>query len=225
MHGGKIVESIGGLLAKLVACVIAVLLAACAQRVETNVTEFHSFQAPPRGKTFILIPYKSQQGSLEWKSYADLVAAQLEKNGLVRSDKVYGTDYAVFLAYAIDDGHTSVSAAPVYGQTGGGTSTTTSGFVGRTPVSVTSYTPATYGVTGYVPVESTVYGRAVRITMIDVGQSLADNKPAPVYEATATSAGSIGNLNVVIGPMIEGVFKDWPGPSGKTRREAISIKD
>jgi hypothetical protein len=91
-------------------------------------------------------------------------------------------------------------------------------------VSTTSYTPATYGVTGYVPVEDTVYGRALRIVVIDVKRSIASDKPEVVYQGTATSVGSSGNLNVVMPAIIEGTFKDWPGRSGATTRQTTAIK-
>lgn len=63
-----------------------------------------------------------------------------------------------------------------------------------------------------------MFGRALKITIFDAEQSLASKKPVVVYEATATSAGSTGNLNVVMPSIVNGVFKDWPGPSGTTTR-------
>jgi len=114
-----------------------------------------------------MIPYKDQDGSLEWQNYANLVSQRLEKYGLVRVQPSQPADYAVFLTYAIDSGRTSVSAAPMYGQTSPATTTTTTGYVGSYPVYGTSYTPATYGITGYAPVSRTTYSRGVRITILD----------------------------------------------------------
>lgn len=197
--------------------VMALLLGACGTYVQTQVTAFHSLPPGVAGKRFVMVPYKDQQDSLEWRSYSDLVASKLESKGFVRAEQLNGADLAVFMVYAIDGGRTSVSAVPMYGQTGGGTTTTTTGYVGSTPVYGSTYTPPTYGITGYAPVESTVYGRAVKITILDVPASYSQKKGVPVYEATATSAGSNGTLNVVMPAIVDGIFKDWPGPSGATR--------
>lgn len=203
--------------------VAGVLLSACGTYVQTQVTAFHALPPGVAGKKFIMVPYKDQQDSLEWRSYSELVARKLESKGLIRSDQLSGADLAVFMVYAIDGGRKSVSAVPMYGQTGGGTTTTTTGYVGSTPVYGSTYTPPTYGITGYAPVESTVYGRALKITILDAPASFAQKKGVPVYEATATSAGSNGTLNVVMPAIVDGIFKDWPGPSGATRTVTTPI--
>jgi hypothetical protein len=209
----------------LVLVLLALFAAACAPtQVQTEVTAFHTLPDAPRGKTFVMVPYKNQDGSLEWQSYSNLVARQLQRNGMVRVQSISEADFAVFMAYAIDGGRTSVSSVPVFGQTGGGTTTTTTGFVGSTPVYGTTYTPPTYGVMGYAPVEDTVYGRAVKIVMVDVKRTTQERGLVTVYEATATSSGSIGNLNVVMPAIVAGTFKDWPGPPGATRRHAVPLE-
>jgi len=200
------------------AAAVALAVAACGAKVETNVTAFHNLSSAPRGQTFVMIPLKSQEGSLEFQTYAGMVASRLAQKGLVPTQQATGADYAVFIAYAIDEGRTSVSSAPVFGQTGGGTTTTTSGYVGRTPVYGSSYTAPTYGITGYVPVEDTVYGRAVKIVILDAKRTVAEGKNVVVYEATAASTGSSGNLNMVMAPILDAVFEDWPGKSGSTQR-------
>lgn len=200
-----------------VAIAVALLLSACGSYVETTVTAHHNLPTNAAGKRFVMVPYPDQENSLEWASFSDLVARQLEAKGLVRADRPQGADLAVFITYAIDKGRTSVSAVPMYGQTSSGRTSTTTGYVGMTPISATTYTPPTYGITGYTPVKDTVYGRALKIIILDVPASVAQNKGVPVYEATATSAGASGTLNVVMPAIVAGAFKDWPGPSGKTR--------
>ncbi len=196
---------------------VALLLGACGAHVKTTVTAHHKMPASVAGKRFVMVPYENQQNSLEWASYSNLVARQLEAKGLVRVDRATDADLAVFIAYAIDSGRTSVSAVPMYGQTSSGGTSTTTGYVGSRTVYASTYTPPTYGITGYVPVEDTTYGRALKITILDVPASVAQKKPVPVYEAMATSAGASGTLNVVMPAIVAGAFKDWPGPSGTTR--------
>jgi len=211
---------------RYIALVLAVLLGACSTtpRVQTEVTAFHTLQEAPTGKTFAMVPIPDQEGSLEWRNYANLVSRRLTNKGLVRVDYASEADLAVFLTYVIDGGRTTVSSVPVYGQTGGGTTTTTTGYVGRTPISGSTYTPPTFGVTGYAPVEDTVYTRRVRVYILDAKRTTA-NKPAVVYESTATSVGSIPNLNVVMPYIMDAVFNDWPGQSGTTQRLNLPIRE
>ena len=48
---------------RLVIVVLALMLAACADRVETRVTTFHSLTESPRGKTFTVVPLPAQASS------------------------------------------------------------------------------------------------------------------------------------------------------------------
>ncbi len=218
--GGEYVIKLLALLA-----LAAPLLGACAQ-VKTEVATFHSFQdGAPRDRSFLIMPSKAQASSLEFKAYADLVAQQLEAKGLVRVHAALEADYAVFLYYDIDGGRTVVSSVPIYGQTGGGTTSTVRGYAGGRPVSGTVYTPPTYGVTGYAPVSDTVYGRRVRIVMLDARHSLLEDRPIIVYEATGKSTGQSGTLAAVMPEIIESMFVDWPGKSGATVTRYVTAKE
>lgn len=59
--------------------------------------------------------------------------------------------------------------------------------------------------------------------MMDAQQSVAQKKAVMVYEATARSVGSTGNLNVVLTTIIESMFKDWPGNSGVTQHYELAL--
>lgn len=198
---------------------LALSLSACGQ---VSVTTFHTFSENPAGKSFEMVPGEKQQGSLEWKAYASMVASNLEAKGLRQVGSQGNSDYGVFVFYYIDSGTTSVSAMPTYGQTSSGTTTTTTSYVGRMPITQTSYTPPTYGITGYYPVSSTTFGKGLLISIMDVKQSLAERKPVTVYEARVTSTGSTSTLNESVPAMVAAVFKDWPGKSGVTRHVDIS---
>jgi hypothetical protein len=67
---GSLESTMSRLLALLL---VALGLAAC-HRVGADVTTFHNCSEPPKGKSFTMLPYRSQAGSLEWRSYASLVA-------------------------------------------------------------------------------------------------------------------------------------------------------
>lgn len=110
----------------------------------------------------------------------------------------------------------------LYGQTSGGKTTTTTSYVGRMPITQTSYTPPTYGVTGYYPVSTRTFSKGLLISIMDVRESRAERKPVTVYEARVTSTGSSNTLNEAIPAMVTAVFQDWPGKSGVTRHVEIS---
>lgn len=215
---------------RFLAVMLAVLALGACTRVRSDVTAFHTMPSTGAGATFVLVPYKDQQGSLEWRQYGALVSQQLQARGYREVQTVPAADFAVFLAYGIDDGKTTVSSMPIWGQTGGGTSLSTGsvyGNYGTTPYSGTytgtTYTTPTYGVTGYVPVKETTYTRVFLVDMVDVKQSTAQNL-VKRYEAKAKSAGSGGNLNQVAPYMIEAIFKDFPGKSGETRQVNVQVK-
>jgi hypothetical protein len=202
---------------------IALSLAACGQPVE--ITAFHTLNEKPAGKSFEVVPDERQQSSLEWKAYASMVASKLESNGLRQVGAQGDADFGVFVFYYIDSGTTSVSAMPIYGQTSAGRTTTTTTYVGRTPIYQTSYTPPTYGVTGYTPVSHTTFSKGLIISMMDIKKSMAERRPVTVYEARVTSAGSASSLNQIVPAMVAAVFQDWPGKSGTTRRVEVQLQD
>lgn len=197
---------------------IALALSACAQ---VNVTAFHTLPESLAGKTFEMVPGEKQQGSLEWKAYAEMVASKLEAKGLRQVAAQSDADYGVFVFYWIDGGATTVSAVPTYGQTSSGKTTTTTSYVGRMPITQTSYTPPTYGITGYYPASTTTYGKGMLISIMDVRKSVAERKPVMAYEAKITSTGSSNSINEAIPALVAAAFKDWPGKSGTTRRVEI----
>jgi hypothetical protein len=102
----------------LVICLIGIGLAGCGINVESNVSRFHELTADSKGKSFFILPAKEQEGSLEFRQYAEAVAQKLEAAGYVRKAELLQSDYAVSIGYTISDGKTVISEAPVFGRTG-----------------------------------------------------------------------------------------------------------
>ena len=215
-------------LLRLVGAIASLLfLVACQGSVLTELTPFHTFSdaASFQGKTFIVMPSKAQEGSLQWAQYSNLVAQKLESKGLRRVEDARAADYAVSLNYAIDGGRSVSNTSSSYGQTGGGTTSTATTLVGTQYVQTQVYTPPTYGVTGVYTTNSTKYGREIRITIMDVRQSLAQNKRVLVYESTGRSEGESGNINFVLPYIIDAMFIDWPGKSGVPQNQNVPVKN
>lgn len=196
-------------------------LNACAPSVRTDVTRFNEMPST-QGQTFVIEPSSNEQGSLEYKQYAQLIRQKLEQNGFHFSEKKSGEDYKVKFTFGIDNGSTSTVDMPLYGQTGGGTTTfqgNSMGSVGGAPYSSTSfgtsYTAPTYGEVGSVPISVTTYTRFLTLGIWDA-KSLAQGKGDKVFEANAISKGSSSSLPTVMPLMIDAVFQDFPGKNGET---------
>jgi hypothetical protein len=156
---------------------LALTLAAC-QSVNSDVTVFHNL--PDSGpRTFSLAPAEGQ--SLETASYLNLVADELTQRGWTH--KQTGGDLLVRIGYGVDNGQTVTSSIPLFGQTGGETSFTNgtiSGSNGLATYTGTTYTPATYGVVGDIPVSTTFYNRTLTVNYgrVYVGQTnFRGNRP------------------------------------------------
>ncbi len=210
----------------LYAALSVLLLAGC---VRSDVARFHNLPKLGGGKTIVILPSDpAKKGGIEFRTYAQIVAGYFEKNGyVVLPPSNPNADFAAFFDYSIGAGKTGVGSTPIIGQTGGGT-TYQSGTItrssyggGYTSYSGTysgySYTAPTYGVVGSQTYSYTTYGRMVRLDILDAKKSTKDN-PVKVFEGTVKSRGSSGQITVVMPAMIEALFKNFPGESGKSER-------
>jgi uncharacterized protein YceK len=203
------------------------LLSGCAT-VETRVTTFHELEQPLSGVTYVLIPTKEQEGSLEFQSYAKLIKAELGKRGMIEAP-LNQAKYAIFLFYGIDDGKQVVSSHPIFGQTGTSSSNTTgtvTSYGNTASYSSTTYKTPTYGVVGSRTKTDTIFNRHLSIDIIDIAKS-GDGKVQKVYEGKAISSGSSAELAPVMPAIVRSVFEDFPGKSGSSRtsRQPVESSD
>lgn len=185
--------------------------------IQTSSTTFHGAKHEQRGQISVLPLDASQTGSLEFSAVSEYLLKKFAETGYSTIEMQPSADYVAFITYGIDSGQTSSTTVPIYGQTGGGTSyssgTVSSG--GRYGTySGTTTTMPTYGMVGAVPVQSTVYKRVVNI---DVYRKNQGQQPLKVYEMKGVSAGSCGNINMVLFHIIDGMFKNFPGVNGQTK--------
>jgi len=196
---------------------MAFALTGCASFVQTSSTTFQGQGHFERGTISVLPLDKSQEGSLEFQSVSNYLLKKLAENGYVPVQAGRESTYVAYITYGIDTGKTTMSSVPLYGQTGGGTSfssgTVSSGT--RTgSYSGTTTTMPTYGVVGVMPVSGTEYKRAVNIDVF----KRTNTTPIKVYEMKGISSGSCGNINSILFSIIDGMFKNFPGDNGKTKR-------
>lgn len=196
----------------------AFLGAGCAT-VQSKVTVFHKLPELSTGKTIAILPVdKDNEDSLEFKSHAAHIADRLDAKGYRVVSASEHPDYYAFVAYWIDKGKPYSYNLPMYVQTGGGvtyhsgTVTTSSG-----PKSFTGYT---YSVPTYAMIPSRESGiKFTKRLLVDIveGKSYRDGKASKVYEGKVVTADSSEILSQAIPYMIDALFSDFPGKSGKTR--------
>ncbi|HEU0072317.1 MAG TPA: DUF4136 domain-containing protein [Alphaproteobacteria bacterium] len=208
---------------------LSLLLAACQEpvtqrKITSTVSSFHRFSPDlVTGKTLAIEAFPPErQQSLEFAAYRARLAQGFATHGFAVVDDAKQADYLAVVGYGIDNGQqkTEVYSVPEYGQIGGGTtyhSGTVGGYrSGYGSYSGTSYTPPTFGVTGYSTnsVTSTTYTRTLNIDILD-RPALDRGQVVKLYETKLVSRGSCSVLAGVFEYMANALFQDWPGESGK----------
>jgi len=197
--------------------IVGLALTGCASRVETSSTTFQGQGHFERGTISVLPFDKSQEGSLEFQSVSNYLVKKFTENGYTSLQAGSQSTFVAYITYGIDNGKTTMSSVPLYGQTGGGTSFSSGSISSGTrygSYSGTTTTMPTYGMVGIMPVSDTEYRRAVNIDVF----KRTDTAPLKVYEIKGISSGSCGNINSIIFTIIDGMFKNFPGDNGKTKR-------
>ncbi len=206
----------------LLALLVVSLLAACGPRMVTSqVTRFHALPPGFAGESFTILPEQGQVGSLEFQSYADLVAAQLQARGLTPVPASEKADYVVYLDYGIGPPRTIVGTrpSPFYGSFG-------YGFGSRRHRDRWGYGLGVgfpFGPFGpYETYAVTRYDRWLEVEMLDAG-ALRAGKPVHVFEGRAISEGSSASLPQVMPYLAAALFENFPGMSGQTVRVAVPV--
>lgn len=208
--------TIRALIASVLLSAASILLNGCALSLQGRSTQFHTLPTNLTGTTFAILPTAEQKGSLEFKAYADLVAAQLGQHGMRRVDGS-PVDFGIMLDYKIADAGRRTGSVPVFGQTGGGQSYV-SGVVatpqGPKYVGANVYQSPTFGVVGSRSYSEREFDREFRVVVAD----MKVDPPTVVYEGRASSTGSTGEFSVVAPYLIEKLLEEFPGESGKSRK-------
>ena len=190
----------------------------CVLRTISNVTTFSNLPANYVGSTIAVVAYPPEKNEgLAWRNHRTIFENELRKKGF-RVTNAEAPDYVAIVSYGIDDGTTTTSlvSKPVYGQTGGGT-TTHSGNIGSYSGGYgsyygTSYTQPTYGIVGTSTstVSETKFRRAVTVNIED------HRTKERVFEGTLKSGGSCGNMTVIVPYLASAMFQNFPQPYAGT---------
>lgn len=207
----------------LILIVLVATLAGCAT-LQGSVSRFHVLTTSPQA--FVIIPIRDQQDSLEFKSYANLVRQALQARGW-REGTLDAADVAIFFQYSISQGRQVAFSYPIFGQVPTGTSITTgtvSTFGNTSNIYATTTGQTTTGIVGSGLGSTTEFDRALRVLMFSLPAYRATQNMERVYEGEIRSSGSTGDLPTTMPVLIRGLFDDFPGASGTTRRVNVPVR-
>lgn len=206
------------------AALLSLAMMGCAsQKVVSTVTVFHALDEKNL-PSFATFARKEQRGSLEFKAYEKMVIDSIVAKGM-KEKTIFDADAIVFIDYAIDNGKEQISSLPIFGQTGGGVSTTTGSFVGQRPAAfnATTYTAPTFGVVGVSTSSDTVFTRRLAVEMIDRKILENEDRYQKIYEASVVSKGGSDSLPKIVPYMIKSLFSEFPGNNGAEKIIEVPI--
>jgi hypothetical protein len=203
-------KSLGGELMKnlLIATVLLAGLSGCTL-LRSEVEVWHQLPEDISGTTYVMIPFKEQEGSLDHKAYEEAVRQELNAKGF-RETTEDQAETVVFLDYGIDTGRAVTSSHPIIGQTGTETCSP------QRHSSIDCQPWPTYGVVETRVTKETEYTR-VLIVYIVAKQGLAEGNIKKLYKGKVVSSGFSNQLGQVLPTMVKALFEDFPGQSGSTR--------
>ena len=203
--------------------VAALGISGCATGLPTKVTRYST--VIPQGQSFYVVPGSGVQPGLEFNSFAGLVSQQMVARGYSQAPSTAAADMLVKVSYNVDQGTQKVSVDPFYGDPFYG-----HGFYGRPYWSRFGYygyrSPfywgwddpfwyaSPYGRYGYGmrdPIrEYTVYQSELDLDIV----RRVDN--APLFDGRAKARSQTDELGTLVPNLIEAMFTNFPGESGKT---------
>lgn len=187
-------------------CSLLFVLAGCGPAVvSSNVLRFHTLAAPGgEGRTFAVIPDDNQQGSLEFRSYADQVARRMQAQGFHQVAEGAKPQLVVRLFYAVDDGRTEIWTTPIYSY---------NDYWRRYYGAAAAWPAPYYDVTGANTNSTTIYTHRLELKMID-GEAFRAGKRDDVFEGRAVAERETRELVLTMPFLVEALFNDFPGQSG-----------
>lgn len=198
-----------------------VALGGCAQSFDARVNRFSMLPPPAQGETFTIQSDDPQrQSSIEFRSYAQLVAQQLERFGYRQAADARSANLVVSLDYFVDNGRERVTTTPGFtgwgpgwgwgwggwgrwgrwGYLGGFDPFWGSGFGGGFGGDVRSYT---------------VYNSQLRM---EINRTISGER---LFEGTARATSRNDDLPWLVPNLIEAIFTGFPGNSGETIKVRI----
>ncbi|OQW42420.1 MAG: lipoprotein transmembrane [Proteobacteria bacterium SG_bin5] len=205
----------------LIAAAAALAVSGCAEPFNARVSRFQQLPAPQGQSFYVQAADPAQMGGLEFSQYANLVAAELTRQGYRQAADPASAELVVKFRYGVDRGREKVVSSPGFGY---GYGFPYGGFYWRRAFVYGFYDPFFYGPGfggfggfGGPDVRSyTVYTSELRLEIdrADSGQRL--------FEGTARAQSDTDDLTKLVPNLVEAMFTGFPGNSGQTVKITVA---
>lgn len=209
------------MLAAAAAPLALALLGGCTQTFDARVNRFSMLPPVSQGETFTIQPVDPKlEGSIEFRSYAGLVAQELQRFGYRPAADARSANLVVSLDYFVDNGREKVTSTPGFSGWGWG------GFWGYPYRGWGGWGRGGWGRWGvYDPVWGPDFGPDVRsYTVYDSQLRMEINRTTGgerVFEGTARATSRSDDLPWLVPNLVQAMFSGFPGNSGQTVRISI----
>lgn len=217
----------------ILATALSLLLGGCATTIRSDVTAFHQWPSALQDKSYVFEAPAARDDTLEYRSYLDLVRAELSRLGFAEARNAAAAKLKVSMGFTTFDHPLRVleEIDPYWARPGywpGGY------YRDPWPISRWSgpgfgpyygpfygpyYDPFMYGYSPFGMREAIrhVYERQLRIAI-----STADGKK--LFDVTVHNTSAIAATPTVMPALVASAFSDFPGPSGVPRQVALKLK-
>jgi hypothetical protein len=192
---------------------LAASLAACSTPFKADVSRFTVPLPAPQGQSFAVVPEDPKlAGGLEFATYANVVAAEMEQLGYTRAASPETADMLVRFDYRVDNGRERVRTDPGVGFAGG-------------PWGPWGPWGGGFGAWGFGFNDPWLGGPNVRsYTIFTSGIELKIDRAADgqrLFEGRAEAVSRSNRLPRLVPNLVDAMFTDFPGNSGETVRITI----
>lgn len=185
---------------------LLIFLSACAT-IDATTTSVYSPDYNSTGTISVIASVAGVNNSSEFLHYKSLIENKLASNGYTIVSNPSDAQYVALVAYGMDVGLTGNVSTPIFGQTGGGSFSSFDSI---------NYTMPSYGIVGSSSPSVTSYHRAIALDIVDAA-SIKEGKPKKIFELRTKSVGSSRSVACVFNEMLDAMFMDFPGISGKAK--------
>lgn len=198
---------------------LTVLLTGCATTIRSDVTVFHEWPAQLQDKSYVFEAPAAENDTLEYRSYQNLVRAELAKHGFGEASGPAAANLRVAMHFSTVDYPERVLQATDPFWYGPGYWPGRYGYrYGAWPgYGRFGYNPYWYGP---MDVEESVrhkYERELRVT-------INDRNGKKLYDVTVQSTSNKRATPQVMPAMVASAFADFPGQSGVPRKVEVKIE-
>lgn len=200
---------------------IVLLLSGCATPViRSEVTAFHEWPADLPSKSFVFERTRAQDENLEYRSYENLVRAELLRLGFVEADVKTKPALKVTFSYQVNDRDVRVTQPVVVSPGWGPPAYYGPRRLGYHYYDPFFHDPFWYGppVVAYQESHYRLYKRQLQILITRAADA------RKLFDVTVTSEGQNPGLSAVMPYMVKSAFSEFPGKSGVPRRVELEFR-